>query len=81
MLESFVYTGKYDFETIDFLLNKEEYKKTGRKVYQTYDANLFPLPNISEWNKKHAEMILEFYKKVLKDEDGKIYIDDVLLEK
>lgn len=52
-------------------------KKTGKKVYQAYDANFYPLPNISEWNKEYADEILVFCKNRLKKEDGEIYIDDM----
>lgn len=81
MLESFVYTGKNSFEAIEFVLDEKEYKKTGKRVYKAYDADFYPLPDISKWNKKHSEKVLDFCKEVLKDEDGEIYIDDVLLEK
>lgn len=80
MIESFVYNGKHQIETIEFILNKKEYKKTGKKVYQAYDANFYPLPNISEWNKEYADKILHFCKNRLKKEDGEIYIDDIKLK-
>lgn len=71
---SLVLSGEKDYETIEFLLQKEDDEKV---VYYTYDACLCPLTNISNWSEDWRNRALEFLREQLKDETRAVYVDDM----
>lgn len=77
--KEFMYTGKYPWEEISFCVDDS---LTDDKVvqYWTYDANLSPLPDMSQWNEEYCQYIADFVKEKLKDETRKVLVDDVVIK-
>lgn len=63
----------------EWLYNKE-YSNEKRAVYQAYDANLFPLPDIKSWPEHSIKETCKKASEIFKDSKEKIYLDGYLLD-
>ena len=61
-------------------LYNDEYSDKNRSVYQAYDANLFPLPDIKSWPKHSIEETCRKVSAIFKTSNKKIYLDGYLLD-
>lgn len=65
----------------DEWLYSKKYSNEKRMVFQAYDANLFPLPDIKTWNPNAIKETCEKVAELFKDCDNEIYLDGYLLDK
>ena len=75
----FTVSGKHPIESIEWIL--EENSNDDKIVFQAYDANLHPLPNISNWENK--ELINKQINKALiitKEFYGEVWLDDIKIK-
>lgn len=64
---------------VDWLLNTSE-SSEDKLVFESFDANLCPLPNLSSWgNEKWKNKNIAKAKEIFKDFNGKVYLDDILI--
>lgn len=82
--KGFTVSGKHPIETEDWLFSKVE-SNPNKLVFLGFDANLSPMPNLSErpdneynrvWFKKLKRVALEFTK----DFKGEVWLDDVKIK-
>jgi hypothetical protein len=73
--------GKHQIEEVDWFLDKA--KSTETKIYlQSYDANLYGLPNISTWpNTDWKQKQFDEARKHFEGFDGEVWLDDVKLRR
>ena len=65
----------------DEWLYSEEYSNEKRMVFQAYDANLFPLPDIKRWKPHAVKETCAKASEIFKDCNKEIYLDGYLLDK
>ncbi len=65
----------------DEWLYSEEYSNEDRVVFQAYDANLYPLPDIKTWRPHAIKETCEKVSELFKDYDKEVYLDGYLLDK
>lgn len=80
----FTVTGKHPIETEDWLFSKK-YSNSNKLVFIGYDANLFPMPNLSErpdnaYNRAWFETLKKTALEFTKDFDGEVWLDDVRIK-
>lgn len=76
----FAISGKEPWETVEWLLDKENSTEE-KLLFQAYDANMWPLPNISKWpesdhKQKQINRALEIFNNV----DGEVWLDDIKIK-
>ena len=63
---------------------EEKLSNENKLVFYGYDANLFPLPNLSERNDKSNQMWVEQAKEealeLTKDFNGEVWLDDIKIK-
>lgn len=64
----------------EWFYNKE-YSNDDRMVFQAYDANLCPLPDIKTWKPHAIKETCEKVAEKFKDCEKEIYLDGYLLDK
>lgn len=62
-------------------LYSEKYSTEDRLVFQAYDANLFPLPDIKKWNPATVKATCEKVTELFEDCDKEVYLDGYLLDR
>lgn len=62
----------------EWLYNKD-YSDENKAVFQAYDANLFPLPDIKAWPEHSIKESCIKVSKMFKDSNKEIYLDGYLL--
>lgn len=80
----FTVNGEHPIETEDWIFSPED-SNPNKLVFLGFDANLYPMPNLSkrpdneynrEWFKKLKKTALEFTK----DFKGEVWLDDVKIK-
>ena len=65
------------FKTVEWLFSKENSTRE-KLVFQAYDANLCPLPDMSKWLKKYyIEKQIKKGLQVTEGFKGEVWLDDV----
>jgi hypothetical protein len=68
------------FECVEVLLD-EERTRGNILAFVCYDANLFPLPNISGWHDKaHAKKIIDVVRDRTASVSAEVWLDDVKIK-
>lgn len=49
--------------------------------FQIYDANLYPLPNLSTWKPKTKQDVINFVKGKVSKVNADVWVDDVQIKK
>ena len=80
----FTITGNHPIETEDWLFQKDK-SDQNKLVFYGYDANLFPMPNLSErpdnaYNRKWFEKLKNTALEFTKDFKGEVWLDDVKIK-
>lgn len=59
----------------------EEDKSTNNKLqYYGYDANLYPLPDLSKTSEENQRKVIEKFKQLFKKDNIEIWLDDVKIK-
>ncbi len=80
----FTVRGKHPYETEDWFYS-EKYSNKNKLVFQGYDANLHPMPNLStrpknDYNNKWLEKLRRTALVHTKGFKGEIWLDDVKIK-
>nr|DAM59963.1 MAG TPA: hypothetical protein [Caudoviricetes sp.] len=77
--ENIVLTFNHDYETQNWIL--EESKSTKDKLqFYGYDANLYPLIDLSKTSEENQKDVIEKVKKLFKKDNIEIWLDDVKIK-
>lgn len=77
--ENIVLTFNHDYETQNWIL--EESKSTKDKLqFYGYDANLYPLIDLSKTSEENQKDVIEKVKKLFKKDNIEIWLDDIKIK-
>lgn len=69
------------YETEEWLLDDRPGTTGDNKiVLLAYDANMFPLPNFSTWQKKHRQKVTAYFLNKFSSESFEVWLDDVRIK-
>jgi len=80
----FTVSGKHPYETEEWVYS-EEHSNKNKIVFLGYDANLFPMPNLSsrpdnDYNKAWFARLKQLALNFTKDFTGEVWLDDVKIK-
>lgn len=78
-LKNIVLTFNHDYETQNWILEESESTKD-KLQYYGYDANLYPLPDLSKTSKENQKDVIEEFKRIFQKENIEIWLDDVKIK-
>lgn len=69
------------YETEEWLLDDRPGTTDDNKlVLLAYDANMFPLPNFSTWQKEHRQKVTDYFLKKFSNESFEVWLDDMKIK-
>lgn len=69
-----------DFYTTQTWVFEEDESTDNKLQYYGYDANLYPLPDLSKTSEENQKKVIEKFKRIFKKDNIEIWIDDVKLK-
>lgn len=77
--KSIVLTYDHDYETQTWIFEESELKNNKLQFYG-YDANLYPLPELSKTSEENQKKVIEEFKRIFQKENIEIWLDDVKIK-
>lgn len=78
-LKNIVLTYDHDYETQTWIYEESESTKDKLQFYG-YDANLYPLPDLSKTSEENQKDVIEKVKKLFKKDNIEIWLDDIKIK-
>lgn len=69
-----------DFYTTQTWIYEESESTKDKLQYYGYDANLYPLPDLSKTSEENQRKVIEKFKKLFKKDNIEIWLDDVKIK-
>lgn len=76
----FTTNGSHPIETVEWLLSEKDSSDI-KLLFQAYDANLCPLPDLSKWkDKQYIDKQISKGIEVVQDFNGEVWLDDIKIK-